>query len=182
MSVRFPIPDKLNEKETAPSLEQWKTSFVTFAQRDPTMAAFLTANWDNSLPNRGFHNIDGGLTAAEQSANCELFLKHLVSYLKTPYWNNRIIERSTSLESVWKIFNEIFDIEHTADSLLDITSMKLSASESYSSFLARIMFHLENHLPGAGITVDNITSGGGEKMSIMVMDLAVKDCAKIIQS
>ena len=175
MSVRFPIPEKLNEKETAPSLEQWKTSFVTFAQRDPTMAPFLTAAWDTTQLNRGFRNIDRGLTAVEQNANCELFLRHLVSYLKTPYWNNRIIDRSTSLESVWKIFNEIFDIEHTADSLLDIASMKLSASESYSSFLARIMFHLENHLPGAGITVDNITSGPGEKMSIMVMDLAVQN-------
>ena len=172
MSVKFPIPEKLNEIESAPSLEQWKTSFITFAQRDPTLAPFLTAKWDNT-PTRGFQDIEDGLTAAEQTTNCNLFLRHLVSYLKKPYWNNRIINRSTSLKSVWEIFDEIFDIEHNADSLLDIASMKMSTSESYSSFLARIMFHLENHLPGAGITVDNIASGDGEPMSIMVMDLAV---------
>ena len=175
MSVKFPCPEKLNEIETAPSLEQWKTSFITFAQRDPALAPFLTAKWDTTKDHRGFHTIPGGLTAAEQATNCEMFLRHLVSYLKKPYWNIRIIERSTSLKSVWKTFDEIFDIEHNADSLLDIASMKMSTSESYSSFLARILFHLENHMPGAGITVDNVASGNGESMSIMVMDLAVKD-------
>ena len=175
MSVKFPIPDKLTENETASSLEQWKTAFTTFAQRDPLMSPFLTANWDFNLPDRGFNSIAGGLTAAEQDANCDLFLKHITTYLKKPYWNTEILERSTNLQSVWKIFNEIFNIEHNADSLLDIASMKLNTSEPYSSFLARIQYHLENHLPTAGITVRNVSSGTGESMSIMVMDLAVKD-------
>ena len=174
-SVRHQLPEKLKEVETASTLEQWKTTFVTYAQRDPLLTPFLTANWDFELPDRGFTSIDGGLTAGEQNTNCELFLKQLTSFLKYPYWNRRIVERTKNLKAVWEIFNEIFNIEHTADSLLDIASMKINASEPYSSFLARIQFHLENHLPSAGITVDNISSGTGEKMTIMVMDLAVKD-------
>ena len=81
MSVKFPIPDKLTENETASSLEQWKTAFTTFAQRDPLMSPFLTTNWDFNLPDRGFNSIAGGLTAAEQDANCDLFLKHITTYL-----------------------------------------------------------------------------------------------------
>ena len=175
-SVKFPVPLPLESNESAASLEQWKNSFTTYAQRDPLFLPFLTKSWDSDAVNRGFRDIEGGLTAVEQSTNCELFLKHVSSYLKYPFWNKRILNRTTDLKSVWKIFDEIFGIEQTADSLLDISSMKYNGSEPYNSFLARIQFHLENHLPKAGITVDGISSGpSGEKMTIMISDLAVKE-------
>ena len=119
---------------------------------------------------------EGGLTAEVRAANCDLFLNHITSFLKEPFWNLRILNRTTDLKSVWKIFDNIFNIEYNAGPLLDVSSLKYTGSESYSSFLARINFHLENHLPPANIEVDMINSGvNGEKMSIMIMDLAVKD-------
>ena len=61
-------------------------------------------------------------------------------------------------------------------SFLFMCSLKYNGTEPYSSFLARIMFHYEKHLPGPNITVDTVTSGaGGEKMMNMMMDLAVKE-------
>ena len=175
-SVKFPVPLPLEATETAASLEQWKNSFTTYAQRDPLFLPFLTNSWDSGAVNRGFRDIERGLSAAEQSTNCELFLKHVSSYLKYPFWNKRILNRTTNLKSVWKIFDEIFGIEQTADSLLDISSMKYNGSEPYNSFLARIQFHLENHLPKAGITVDGISSGPtGEKMTIKPKGSAIAD-------
>ena len=74
MEVNFPVPLPLDSKETAASLEQWKNSFVTYAQRGKLFAPFLTNKWVSNATNRGFANIEEGLTATEQSYNCELFL------------------------------------------------------------------------------------------------------------
>ena len=175
-SIKMRVPRPLEKKETAESLGQWRNLFTNYTQRDPIFSPFLTCKWRREQPMLGFTDIDGGLTAAEQKANCELFLSHIASFLKEPYWNNKILKRTSDLNDVWIIFDEIFNIEHNADSLLDIASMKYDSSESYSSFLARIQFHMENHLPPASITVDHVSSGAnGESMSIMVMDLAVKE-------
>ena len=175
-SIKMRVPRPLEKLETAESLGQWKNLFTNYTQRDPIFAPFLTCKWRREQPNFGFRDITDGLTAVEQKANCELFLCHISSFLKEPFWNNKILKRTSDLHDVWIIFDEIFNIEHNADSLLDISAMKYDSSESYSSFLARIQFHLENHLPPPDVTVDNISSGAeGESMSIMVMDLAVKE-------
>ena len=173
--VKFPVPRQLEENETVVTLGQWKNQFTIYAKRDPVFVTFLSVNWNSDQPNRGFV-ADNLQTAAAKAANCELFINHVSSFLKTPYWNKRILERTRNLADIWKIFDEIFGIESNADSFLDLSSMKYNGTESYSSFLQRIMFHIENHLPEGGITVDNIQSGEtGEKMSIMLMDMATKD-------
>ena len=122
------VPRPLEKKETAESLGQWKNLFTNYTQRDPIFSPFLTCKWRRELPMLGFTNIDGGLTAAEQKANCELFLSHIASFLKEPYWNNKILKRTSDLNDVWIIFDEIFNFEHNADSLLDIASMKYDSS------------------------------------------------------
>ena len=171
-TVKFPVPRNLEDKETAVSLEQWKNQFTIYAQRDPTFAQFLTEQWDQSKPNLGFEDA-GAVAAATKAANCKLFISHISSFLKTPFWNHKLLNRTKNLKGIWEIFDEIFGIETTADSFLDLSSLKYNGSESYSSFLARILFHLENHMPKAGAEVDGITAGpAGEKMSIMIMDMA----------
>ena len=173
--VKFPVPRQLEENETVVTLGQWKNQFTIYAKRDPVFVTFLSANWNRDLVNMGFQS-DNIQTDVAKAANCELFINHVASFLKTPYWNKRILERTRNLSDIWKIFDEIFGIDSNADSFLDLSSMKYNGTESYSSFLQRIMFHIENHLPGGGLTVDNISSGAtGEKMSIMLMDMAVKD-------
>ena len=172
-TVKFPVPRSLEENETAVSLGQWKNQFLIYAQRDPTFEPFLKDSWDKSQEHMGLRAA-GPLSPEQRAVNCELFINHVSSFLKTPFWNHRLLNRTKSIKDIWKIFDEIFGIETTADSFLDLSSLKHNGSESYSSFLARIMYHLENHLPSAGTVVDGISAGlTGEKMSIMVMDMAV---------
>ena len=105
-TVKFPVPRSLEENETAVTLGQWKNQFTIYAQRDSTFAQFLTATWNPDLPNRGFEN--GLITAAQQAQNCDLFIRHVSSFLKTPFWNLKILNRTKSLKDIWDIFNEIF--------------------------------------------------------------------------
>ena len=164
--VKFPVPRNLEDNETAVTLGQWKNQFTIYAQRDSNFSPFLTANWNKDAQYYGFQT-------AQQGVNCELFIRHVTSFLKTPFWNHKILNRSRNLKDIWKTFNTIFGIEEDADSFLDIGAIKYDGSESPSSFYARIMYHLESHLPTAGTEVDGISAGDqGEKMSILVMDMA----------
>ena len=171
-SVKFRPPRKLADRETAESLTQWKNEFIVYAQRDQTFAQFLTCNWSQTELNMGFENGPTG-SAEEQAENCKLFINHIMTFLKNPFWNHEIRDRSTSLASIWKTFDDIFEVESTADSFLDIASLQYNGSESYLTFLARIKFHLENHLPPGGTTVDGITTPpGGDLMSVAMLDIA----------
>ena len=49
-----------------------------------------------------------------------------MTFLKNPFWNHEIRDRSTSLASIWKTFDDIFEVESTADSFLDIASLQLA--------------------------------------------------------
>ena len=86
--VKFPVPRQLEENETVVTLGQWKNQFTIYAKRDPVFATFLSI----SQPNMGFIS-DNILADATKAANCDLLINHVASFLKTPYWNKRILER-----------------------------------------------------------------------------------------
>ena len=135
VQTRFKIPEKLEIKETAESLAKWISDFKVYAQRDPTWAPFLTETWDFNDDDMGFTDPAGGvpegqLSAAEKGRNCKLFLAHLTTFLKRPYYNNAIEERTTSIESVWKLLRRIYNVELLAESLLDIGDLTYDKSES----------------------------------------------------
>ena len=144
-----------------------------YAQRDPVWKPFLTATWNPAAPHYGFQDIENGLSKEEQKENCEMFIEHIATFLKDPFWDNRLKERATSLKKIWEIFDFIFTIETSASSFLDLSLIKHDGTESYHSFLARIIYHIENNLTPANVNIDGLSSGEGDNMDITKMDLAV---------
>ena len=74
------------------------------------MAPFLTDTWDTTAENWGFQ-ATAEATAAVRKANCKLFLCHLASFLKVPYYSMAIQTRTTSLESVWELLRKVYNVE-----------------------------------------------------------------------
>ena len=100
--MRFPKPRDLEPEETAASLDHWQTQFKVYAKRDPLMAPFLTGTWNPEEENMGYTEALNGVDPVTRGENCKLFLSHLASFLKVPYYNLAIQTRTTSLESVWE--------------------------------------------------------------------------------
>ena len=170
--IKFRAPRPLEDKETKSSLDHWKSSFINFARRDPTFQPFLTGTWNPLAANFGFQT-EGATSAEQRMENCKIFIQHVATYMKEPFWNNRMLEQATSLKKIWEIIDEAYEIETSAESFLDIALIKHNGTESYSTFLARIIYHIENNKAPGGLVINGISSGTGDKMDITKMDLAV---------
>ena len=125
--------------ETADTLDHWISSFEVYIKRDPIMAPFLNANWNPNADNMGQDNVAAG-------NNCELFLAHLASFMTVPYHKKTIMKRTTSLESVWHLLRGIYNVEKSAETLLDIGTLAYDKAESYASFYYKIVYYIEMNL------------------------------------
>ena len=169
--IKFRAPRPLEDKETKSSLDHWKSSFINYARRDPIFQQFLTCTWDPRAENFGFQT-QGNVTAVQKMENCKIFIQHIATYMKEPFWNNRLEEQATSLKKIWEIMDGAYEIETSAESFLDIALIKYNGTESYSTFLARIIYHIENNKAPGGLVINGISSGTGDRMDITKKDLA----------
>ena len=136
------------------------------------MAPFLTRNWNPTAADMG-QTVDGDTSAAQMGAYCKLFLQHFCSFLKYPYYNQRIQTRSTSLQSIYAILEDIYQVRKTAESFLSLAKVQKSATESYTVFHAKIQYLMEQNLAPANVTVDHVTTGAtGDKLTVTLMDMA----------
>ena len=109
----------------------------------------------------------------QMGENCKLFLGHFCSFLEYPYFNNKIKERSTSLDSIYGILEEIYNVKKTAESFLDLGEVTKTSTESYRVFYAKILYLMEQNLAPANKTVDHVSTGpDGDKLSVTLMDMA----------
>ena len=171
MLMRFSKPRDLEVKEIAVTLDHWITQFKVYAQRDPIMVNFLTGTWNPNAEHMGYVDTPQE-TAVIKAANCKMFLCHIASFMKVPYYNVAIQTRTTSLESVWQMFRKMYNVEKSADTMINIGTLVYNKSESYASFFAKIQYFIEMNLAPAGITVDHVSTGAGDKLTVTLMDLA----------
>ena len=177
-TTRFQRPDNLQIKETAESLDKWISDFKVYIQRDPVFAPFLTETWNYDEPNMGFTDpvegvARGDLPATKKGTNCQLFLAHFTTFVKRPYYNKGIQERTTSCDSIWKLLRSIYNVEPSAENLLDIGDVTFDKSESHLSFFHKIIYLIESNMAPAAITVDHVTTGPtGDRLSVTLMDVA----------
>ena len=164
--MRFHRPRDLNTKETADTLDHWISSFEVYIKRDPVMAPFLIANWNPNADNMGQADAAAG-------NNCELFLAHLASFMTVPYHKKTIMKRTTSLESVWHLLRGIYNVEKSAETLLDIGTLAYDKAESYASFYHKIVYYIEMNLCPEDVEVNHVNSGeDGDEISITLLDMA----------
>ena len=155
VTMRFQPPRILTSNETADSLAHWRNQFEVYSTRDPAMAPFLTKTWDPTAVNMG-QVVTGEVSAEQMGANCKLFLGHFCSFLEYPYLNNKIKERSTSINSIYNILEEIYNIKKTAESFLSLGKVVKTSTESYRVFYAKILYLMEQNLAPANKTVDHV--------------------------
>ena len=143
-SIKMQPPEKLRSKETATSLQHWKNTFTVYTQRDAIFSPFLTLKWDPAQKDFGFKD-ETNMPAATRMENCKMFMSHVASFLPEPFWNHRIKERSKCMADIWETFDYVYNIETSAESFLDLALIEYNGTESHHSFLARIIYHIENN-------------------------------------
>ena len=143
--MRFQRPRDLEANETADSLEHWTNQLEVYLKRDPTLSIFLEEDWDPNADNYGLE-AKAGFTAAQMESNCKIFLGHICSFFKYPYYNHLIKERSTNMKSIYDILKDIYNIETDLTSFMSIAKVTKSKSESYAVFYAKIVYLVEQNL------------------------------------
>ena len=176
-AVKSQIPDKLKSHETSDSLEHWIHKFKVYIQRDPILSPYLTLTWNYNQDNMGFidppgDRPQGQLSAEEKAEHCKLFLAHVASFMEKSYYTKAIERRTTSANSIWKLLRELYNVETSADTLLDIGNISYDKSESYLSFFHKLLYHAESNLAPANMTVNHVTTGAdGDSLTVTLMDL-----------
>ena len=172
VTMRFQRPRDLEADETSSSLEHWMNQLEVYLKRDPAMSIFLEETWNPAAQHYGLEAKEG-FTQEQMEANCKIFLGHICSFFKYPYYNHLIKERSTNMESIYDILREIYHIEKDVSSFTTVAKVKKNSTESYAVFYAKIVYLMEQNLAPAGKTVKRITTPvGGDKMSVSLLDHA----------
>ena len=167
-------PRKLEQTETLQSLNHWRNVVKNYFRRCQFYSYFLTPGltWDNTNT-RGFVNETSGLkrTATLLASDLEGFLSTIGTYLPFDYVTEKLIDESTSLDSVWSIIYEIYDAEMVTTNYLDYASMQRETGETYRNFFNRLVGFTKQHLPRSRVTVEGVVAPeGGEQLTVALLD------------
>ena len=148
--MRFQRPRDLEANEYSSSLEHWINQLEgpKGLKRDPAMSIFLGETWNPAAAHYGLEAKDG-FTQVQMEANCKIFLGHICSFFKYPYYNYLIEERSTDIESIYDILREIYNIKKDVSSFTTVAKVKKTSTESYAVFYAKIVYLMEQNLAPA---------------------------------
>ena len=176
-TVKIPQPRNLEDKETRPRLDIWKTSLLNYFRRDDFFRRFLTDTWDPCEADFGFSAETDGLkrSSATLAGDLRMFLQVVSAYLPHDYASTEIVEHSVSLDDVFRIIYEIYECETTSVTFLDISLMKKDANETHRQFFLRIRSHMERHLAAPNVKVENTSTGAkGDTMTVSLMDMVAQ--------
>ena len=146
-------------------------------KRDDSYRPFLTKEWDPTHVNYGLVAEADGLQrqpAALKDDLCD-FLHILASYMPHGYLTDKLLTKSTSLVSAFKIIEENFNLLPTQESFFEFQSLKKMSSETYRQMFDRMVAFATQHLMPANtgnITVDGIkVPNAGDKLTVSHLNL-----------
>ena len=84
-------------------------------------------------------------TATLLASDLEGFLSTIGTYLPFDYVTEKLIDESTSLDSVWSIIYEIYDAELVTTNYLDYASMQRETGKTYRNFFNRLVGFTKQH-------------------------------------
>ena len=155
-TFRAPKPFHLKKTETLGSFEQWKHNQLYNLQSNPVFKPLLASvrTWNVKKandPTRGL--VDDAATvadadrktAAEKAALLQLMLDQIANYCPT-ISRTFIVNKSTSLESVWQVIREHYGFHSTGGHFLDISSIKQEPSERAEDLYQRLYMFMEDNL------------------------------------
>ena len=139
--IKIREPRKLECKETALSIQQWKMQFKQYMKQDDTYKTFLGSNvtWNPNVQNYGFVAETRGLnrSANEKMDDCKDFLQILATFLPHGYLTEKLVKTSTSFEKAFEIILEHYGLLPTQESFMDLESFSKQTGESYRQFYER---------------------------------------------
>ena len=175
--IKVNPPRALTSEETQQSMQQWKINFKQYMKRDDSYRIFLNLEWNSSRLNYGLAaEADGQKrTPAVLADDLKDFLHILSSYVPHGYLTDKIIARSESLVSAFKIIEENFNLLPTQESFFEFLSLKKMSSETYRQMFDRMVAFSTQHLMPAttqNVIVDSIqVPAAGDKLTVSHLNL-----------
>ena len=180
-TIRPPKPRQLHENETITSFASWKSNILYHLSLNNEFAAFLDATWEKaSVANRGLLG-DGDptpanerKTAAQKNIQLERMLG-LVAQFAPSLLRNEIINRSVSLNWIWKRIRKHYSFQQSKVNFLRISTIKREPDERFETLYQRIVAHLEDNKlttesaiqhDGAAVTVNEELSPTCERLAV----------------
>ena len=174
--IKFAPPRPLTESEDSHSLARWKTNFKQFTKKAPEYQHFLksTTVWNANAVNYGFTANVGDVTPADLKDHIEDFLHLLNSYLPHGFLTDKILKKSTSFDTAFRMIEEHYGVLPTQESFCDFTDITRAPNEPYRQFYDRMLSFVSMHLmpykAGANNTVDGTAvPATGDKMSVSLI-------------
>ena len=146
--IKFHPPRPLTDQETTHTLSQWKINFRQFCKKDDSYKYFLRSEvtWNPDADNFGFRANVGETTPAQLKDDLEDFLYMLASYLPHGFLTEKILKKSTSFNSAFKLIEEHFGLLPSQETFCDFSSLTRAPSEPYRQFFDRMLAFLSQHL------------------------------------
>lgn len=157
MSIqRAPKQWLLTKTETLTSFESWKSNLLYVLSLDHNFSEFLTPNftWQKKNPTDPFRGLSDeatseekkvGKTKAQKLVHLELFLGHIANYCPI-IARNTIINKSTSLNTIWQSIRQHFGLQSSGSNLLNLMSIKLESDEKPEDLYQRLMAFIDDNL------------------------------------
>ena len=182
---RLPTPRHLKDEESIESLTHWWTVFRNYYRRDKYVGGFLvsTAKWDPSKDFYGFEDEATGLkrSKADWAEDLSGFMEIVAGYMENSYLTDRLKTTTKCIADVKACLFKLYDAELSQDSLLDVSKMKKTSTETPHQFFEKLSSHYIKHLTKPGVKVDSFDSGNkGDQMNLSMMNfIAVQWLEKI---
>ena len=177
--IKFAPPRPLTSEETQLTMQKWKVNFKQFIKRDSSYKGFLTAVWDSSRDNYNLRAETTGLmrTAPEMKENLLDFIHILASYLPHGYLTDKLLTKSTSFDSAFRMIEESYNLVPSQESYFDFITIKKMSSESYRQMYDRMVAFSIQHLMPASTNHQQVDVDGvvvparGDSLSVSHLNM-----------
>ena len=175
--LKFTPPRALTNEETQLTMTRWKINFKQYMKRDPSYITFLNMEWVPTAENYNLQEETEGLKRSPEALKDDLldFLHILCSYLPHGYLTDRIISKSTSLLSAFRIIDESFNLLPNQESFFEFKGLKKMSSETYRQMFDRMVAFSSQHLMPARtpqVDVDGVlVPDGGDALTVSHLNL-----------
>ena len=178
MTAKVPYPRQLATTESLDTLTHWKAHVRNYFRRDENLKEFFAraTAWDATRDNYGFVGED----AATKADYLEGLLDPIAGFMPGPYLTVRITKQTTSMQGVFDIIWEHYDVQPTAATFLDLADMTLSKEERYIDLYYRMLYHCDQHLLHRQDQVDGVALPADEVMSHSHKNLVALNWLKAI--
>ena len=163
MTAKVPYPRTLTANESLDTLTHWRSHVRNYFRRDDNLKQFFARDktWNPDEVNYGFV----GDTAVSDADYLESLLDTISGFMPGPYLTAKITKQTKSMEDVFKIIWQHYDVEPSPSTFLDFADLKLTNDERYIDLYYRMQYHAEQHLLQRGATVEGIQLAASETLS-----------------